>query len=203
MSVETEVKVVLESTVEFQRRLSQLKPIDLSPRHFEDNYLLDYPDGRIRSQGALIRVRLTSRGCSFTYKGPLQPAGVFGSREELETGIGDGGIMLQALGKVGLQTWFRYQKYRQEYVLASGGTWGEVHLAVDTTPIGDFAELEGTEENILGAAAELGLRESQFLRDNYYSLYVRFCQERGKPPTHMIFPPVPGGEAGGSGEVSQ
>lgn len=196
MSVETEVKVILEDAVEFRQRLSVLKPADLSPRHFEDNYLLDYPDGRIRSQGGLIRVRLTGHGCSLTYKGPPNPTGVFKSREELETRVEDGRIMLQVLEKLGLQIWFRYQKYRQEYLLVSGGIQGrEVQIAVDATPIGDFAEFEGSEESIRAVATELGFQESQFLRDSYYSLYARFCQDRGNPTTHMIFPPVPSVEA--------
>ncbi len=203
MGVETEVKVVLEDAVEFRRRLSVLKPVDLSPRHFEDNYMLDYPDGRIRSQGGVIRVRLTDRKSCFTYKGPPHPTGVFKSREELETGVEDGWIILQVLEKLGLRTWFRYQKYRQEYVLVPGQTQpGEVHVAVDTTPIGDFAELEGSEENIRAAAAKLGFQESQFLRNSYYSLYARFCQERGNPVTHMIFPPVPDGKTASGREES-
>jgi adenylate cyclase class 2 len=204
MSVETEVKVVLEDVEEFQRRLRFLKAGTVLARHFEDNLLLDYPDGRVRAQGRLVRVRLTEWGCFLTYKGPPHPAGNFKSREELETRVEDGSIVLRILEQLGLQLWFRYQKYREEYVLAARRTEGrEVYIAVDATPIGDFAELEGAEADIREVAAEIGLKESQFLRDSYYSLYYQFCQKRGEPATNMIFPSGAAGVAAAGGEDVQ
>jgi adenylate cyclase, class 2 len=203
LSIETEVKVVLVDVAEFHRRLSLLKAVNLSERHFEDNYVLDYSDGRIRSQQGLLRVRLTGQACFLTYKGPPRPEGVFKSREELETQVEDGRSLLRILDQLGLQVWFRYQKFRQEFALAPDRISGaEVHIAVDVTPIGDFAEFEGSEEGIREVAEAMGFNESHFLRDSYYSLYNRFCLDRGKPVTNMVFTPTPPGRTDGSGEVS-
>ena len=190
MSIETEVKVVLVDSGEFQRRLNLLSRVSSSARHFEDNYLLDFPDGRIRSQMGLIRVRLTDEANFLTFKGQPLPSEVFKSREELETTVADGTMALRILEQLGLRVWFRYQKYRQEFTVPSGRRPAdEVHIAVDRTPIGDFVEFEGSEDGIRDIAGMLGFEESQFLQDSYYSLYVRYCRDRGEPVTNMIFPP--------------
>jgi len=64
----------------------------------------------------------------------------------------------------------------------------DIHLAVDETPVGCYAELEGPEECIRQVAIKLGFAEAEFLRDSYYSLYIRFCKEQGETPGHMLFP---------------
>jgi len=76
---------------------------------------------------------------------------------------------------------FRYQKYRREFLLES------VHIAVDETPIGNYIELEGSEDTIRRVAGKLGIDESLFLRLSYYSLYLEYCREKHKTPEHMIF----------------
>ena len=36
-------------------------------------------------------------------------------REELETVVGDGLLLLRVLDQLGFRVWFRYQKYREEF----------------------------------------------------------------------------------------
>lgn len=189
MTIETEVKVEVTDLDGLRLLLGPLQPVLLSPRHFEDNYLFDFPDVRIRTQGCLLRVRLTNDGAVLTYKGASRPGGPFKSREELETALKDGRVAMEILSNIGLQVWFRYQKYREEYAIrVENGTAGEVHLALDETPVGSYAELEGAEESIRRLASRLGFSESQLLRDSYYSLYLRHCRERGVTAAHMLFP---------------
>lgn len=191
MSVETEVKIRLAEYDEFRRRLERLHPSLLEARHLEDNFLLDFPDARIRTRRCVVRVRLTGKRDLFTYKGPPQPSELFKSREEIETTVEDGGVILKVFERIGMEVWFRYQKYREEYALADPGAERDLHLAVDETPIGDFIELEGTEEGIRKTAHALGMTEDQFLRESYYALYVDSCRKRGEEPGHMVFPDVP------------
>ncbi|MDR0843174.1 MAG: hypothetical protein LBP68_07140, partial [Acidobacteriota bacterium] len=54
-------------------------------------------------------------------------------------------------------------------------------------PVGDYTELEGTEDGILALAGRLGFAPEQFIRDSYHALYVQYCQERGTPPQQMVF----------------
>ncbi len=181
LSTETEIKVKLEDVGGFCRRLRALNPEILSARYFEDNHLLDFADHRIGSNHCLLRVRFAEGRHLLTYKGPPKSEGIFKIREELETGLDNGEILLQTLERIGLSVSFRYQKYRQDFAL------GDVHISVDETPIGDYAEFEGSEAGILDLAAKMGIERSSFLRSSYYSLYLDFCREKGKTPEFMVF----------------
>ncbi len=181
MSIETEIKIKIEDPVGFCRKLAALKAEIRSPRHFEDNHLLDFPDRKLSSGRCLLRVRMTDAESILTFKGPAREEGIFKTREELETGLEDGPIMLQILERLGMSLCFRYQKYRQEYALDG------LHISVDETPIGCYVELEGTEEGIRSLARRLGADEAQFLRASYHSLYLEYCQAKGETPKFMTF----------------
>ena len=192
MAVETEIKVSLASTGVVREQLAPLGCSLLSSRHFEDNYLLDFADGRLKERMLLLRVRLVGGKAWLTYKGPPRPEGIFKVREELEISVEDGSVALRILENLDLRVWFRYQKYREEYAVPVPGESGqEIHLALDETPIGTYAEFEGAEEAIRATASALGFDESKFVRASYYSLYLQYCGSRGEVAGHMVFP---GGE---------
>jgi adenylate cyclase class 2 len=153
----------------------------ISGRHFEDNYLLDFPDERLRSQQCLLRIRSVEGRGILTYKGMPLPNGIFKSREELETGVADAAIALRLLERIGMQICFQYQKYRREFVVEG------VHVTVDETPIGNYAEIEGPEEGIRNLASKLGIEESRFIRSSYYDLYLEYCLKKGRVPHFMVF----------------
>jgi adenylate cyclase class 2 len=189
LSTETEIKVRLVDKDAFIRLLEGLQPVVWSPRQFEDNFLLDFADQRFKLQGCLVRVRVDGGGARFTFKGPARPEGIFKVREELETTIGDASVMIQALERMGLCVWFRYQKYRTHYLVVAPHTDAEkIHVLLDETPVGLFAEFEGSEEGIRSLAASMGFDEKRYLRDSYYSIYSAFCRERGEIPGNMTFP---------------
>jgi adenylate cyclase class 2 len=181
LSTEIEVKIKIDDVGDFCRRLSALSPIAISGRHFEDNRLLDFPDRRLGLSHCLLRVRFADGRYFLTYKGPAKAEGIFKIREELETGLESGQVLLTVLERIGMSTAFRYQKFRQEFAL------GDVHVTVDETPIGNYAEFEGSETGILDLAARMGVDPSRFLRSSYYSLYLEYCREKGKTPEFMVF----------------
>jgi adenylate cyclase, class 2 len=181
LSIETEIKVKIGNADDFRHRLSLLNPKTLSARHFEDNHLLDFPDGSLGSGRCLLRIRFVDGKHLLTYKGPPKPEGIFKVREELETTIEDGAVLLQTFERIGMQVSFRYQKYRQEFDVDA------VHVAVDETPIGNYAEFEGSESGIREVTRKMEIPEAQFLRSSYYSLYVEYCRKEGKTPGLMIF----------------
>ena len=187
MAVETEIKLRIEDPAGLRENLARMSARLVRPRHLEDNFVLDFSDGRLCSLGSLVRIRTTAQTASITFKGPASPCGLYKVREELESPVQDGAAVLKILAKLGLRVWFRYQKYREEHAIVVAGHSGEVQVAYDETPIGNFVELEGTEEGIRKAAEELGFAEREFLRDSYYHLYVLFCRGRGEVPTNMVF----------------
>ena len=181
MSIETEVKIGIESIEGLVELLLSLGANRVSGRNLEDNILFDFPDNRLRLARCVLRVRSVAGRGVLTYKGAPRPDAVFKSREELETQVENPETAIEILGRTGLRQWFRYQKYRQEFVL------DDVHVDVDETPIGNYAELEGSEDGILNLAEKLGVTKSRFIRKSYHSLYLDYCQERGITSRSMIF----------------
>jgi predicted adenylyl cyclase CyaB len=181
VSIETEIKIKIEDVTSFCRRLEALSPGILSERHFEDNFLLDFPDNKLGSNQCLLRIRFAEGRNFLTFKGTPRTEGIFKTREELETTLEDGTTMLQVLNRIGMCVGFRYQKYRREFELDG------VHVAVDETPIGNYAEFEGSEKEIRDLAGKMDISESQFLRFSYYSLYLDYCRAKGETPGLMVY----------------
>ncbi len=190
MGTETEVKIKITDQARFFQCLGALPADEISSRHFEDNFVLDFPDAGLRSQASLLRVRFSGAGATMTFKGPPRPDGIFKVREELEVHVGDGPTTIAIFERLGMKIWFRYQKYRREFaVRPAGGSGAPIHLAYDETPIGDYIELEGEEQDILIVARAMGIEESEFVRLSYYSLYRDYCEARGLSIGFMVFDP--------------
>ena len=181
MGVETEIKIRIESVEDFVSLLLSHGAESVSVRSLEDNILFDFPDDGLRQAHCILRVRSVDGRGVLTYKGAPRPDAIFKSREELETGVDNPETAIEILERIGMKRGFRYQKYRREFM--SGG----VHVAVDETPIGNYAELEGTEDEILSLAKKLGVEKSRFIRESYHALYLDFCSKRGTRPQSMIF----------------
>src|SRR5687767_9305575 len=143
-------------------------------RRLQDDCLLDTLDEVLRRRRSVLRVRIESGRSFLTFKGPVEPS-VMRLREELETVVGDGTLLLRVLEELGFHVWFRYQKYREEFALE------DVIIAVDETPVGTYVEIEGGEGGIATTTEALGRRPSDYLLDSYRCLFVRYCQERGLP----------------------
>ena len=75
------------------------------------------------------------------FKGPVQPSAM-NLREELETVAGDGTLLLRLLEELGFHVWFRYQKYREEFVL------DDVIVAIDETPVGTYGKSKAASAGI-------------------------------------------------------
>jgi adenylate cyclase class 2 len=149
-------------------------------RRLQEDSLLDTADELLRRRRSVLRVRLESGRSFLTFKGPVQPS-IMKLREELETMVGDGTLMLRVLEELGFRVWFRYQKYREEFAL------DDVMIAVDETPVGTYVEIEGGERGIATTTEALGRRASDYVLDSYRGLFVRHCQEHGLPITNMLF----------------
>lgn len=117
---------------------------------------------------------------SVTFKSPAEHP-TMKLREELETSVGDGELLVAMLTKLGLQISFRYEKYREEYALE------DVVIAIDETPVGTFVEIEGSDVGIQAAAAALGRGPTDFVLVSYRDLFVQSCAESGVAPTDMVF----------------
>jgi adenylate cyclase class 2 len=134
-------------------------------RRLQEDSLYDTADEHLRRQRSVLRIRIEGTHSLVTFKGPVQP-GPMKVREELETVVGDGDAFRQVLDRLGLHTWFRYEKYREEFV------HGDVIIAIDETPIGTFVELEGGEDGITRLAGALGRGPGEYILDSYHRLFL-------------------------------
>ena len=82
---------------------------------------------------------------------------------------------------LGYRKVFRYQKYREEFALH------DVVVAVDETPVGTYVEIEGSDGGITSAARALGRGPGDYIIDSYRTLFVRSCEEQGRPIGDMVF----------------
>ena len=83
-------------------------------RRLQEDALLDTDDEQLRRRRCVLRVRTENGKSRLTFKGPVQPA-TMKVREEVETLVGDGEVLLRVLHELGLHVWFRYEKFREEF----------------------------------------------------------------------------------------
>lgn len=178
--LEREIKLRFASPEDARAAIVAAGATPLRGRRLQDDYLLDNADDTLRRLRSVLRVRIEAGTSLLTFKGPVQPAAMK-VRDELETEVGDGVLLLTVLEELGFRAWFRYQKYREEF------SKDDVIVAVDETPVGTFVEIEGGARGIAMMAEALGRGPNDYLLDSYRGLYGEYCQQRGLPITDMLF----------------
>jgi len=181
-SIETEVKLRLESAGQGRRLLRQHGFRVVRPRVHEDNIVFDSPGLGLRQRGLLLRLRRAGSRAFLTFKGPAAPA-KHKTRSEIETVVNDAGALEAILLGCGLHRAWHYEKYRTEFRgpdLAGLAT-------LDETPIGVFLELEGPPAWIDRTAESLGFDEDRYITMTYGTLYEAYAQPRGLDSREMIF----------------
>jgi adenylate cyclase class 2 len=158
-----------------------------TPRHFEDNWLLDLPDGFLFKQGAALRVRLVNGAGTVTYKGVVKETheSRLKVREEIETAVDEPTRLIELFERLGYQRSFRYQKYRTGYIIALDEV--ELKLEFDETPMGNFIEVEGDEKGVLKALDTAGFSASDIIRESYPEIQAARCSARGVSIEDLVF----------------
>jgi adenylate cyclase class 2 len=182
-NVEREIKLAFESAEAAKAAIVATGATPLLGRRLQEDALLDTDDQQLRTRGCALRVRVEGGKSRLTFKGPPQP-GIMKLREELETVVGDGEILLRVLRELGLTVWFRYEKYREEFA------YEDVIVAIDETPVGVFVEIEGSEGGIATMAQALGRSQDDYLVDSYRSLFLQHREARGLDGQDMVFDTV-------------
>jgi adenylate cyclase class 2 len=180
MPLECEIKLRFDSADQARERVLSIGATPLRGRRLQEDCLLDTEHDMLLRQRCVLRVRNEGGKGLLTFKGPVQP-GAMKLREEYETVVADGDTLLAILQELGLHTWFRYEKYREEFSAE------DVVIAIDETPVGTFIEIEGGEEHIHQTAALLGRGPAEYITDSYRTLFQRHCAERGLTSSDMLF----------------
>jgi len=184
-NLEIEVKLACGDLDRFRRAGF---PLELqTPRHFEDNWLLDLPDQSLLKSGAALRVRKVDGSGTLTYKGAVRESAesALKVREEIETGIEDPERLITLFERLGYRRSFRYQKYRTTYRLNLRAS--VLELVFDETPMGDFIEIEGDESQVFEVLSAAGFSESDSIQLSYPELQAERCKARGAPLEDLVF----------------
>ena len=178
--LEREIKLRYSHPQEARTAILAVGAAPLRSRRLQDDYLLDTADDMLRGRGSALRVRLEAGTSVLTFKGPVQSA-LTKVREELETVVGDGLLLLNVLEALGFRVWFRCQKYREEFA------FNDVIVAIDETPFGTFVEIEGDDRGIARVAEALGRGADEYVLDSYRGLFSEHCRQGDLPVTDMLF----------------
>jgi len=191
MAIETEIKFRAADLPGLTARLEAAGFRLQTPRAFESNVLYDTPDRQMRARTEILRIRSYAGRCTLTHKrlpagapGPDQRQDRHKHRVETETEIANGNALAELFLSLGLVAAFRYEKWRTEW------TDGEGHCVIDETPIGDYAELEGSAEWIDRAAFRLGVVPEEYLTLSYGRLFDLWREQHGFAAQDLTFAAV-------------
>jgi adenylate cyclase class 2 len=189
MHVETEIKFRVDDLAGLSQRLQDAEFYLKTPRSFESNVLYDTPDRRMRARTEILRIRSYAGRWTLTHKrlpetGPGEDK--HKHRIETETEVSDGNALADVFKSLGLVAAFHYEKWRSEW------EDGEGHCVVDETPIGNFAELEGTAEWIDRTAKRLGIDPELYITLSYGRLFEQWREREGSSAQDLTFAAIAG-----------
>jgi adenylate cyclase, class 2 len=188
MPVETEIKFRVDDLAALAARLQSAGFRLETPRSFESNTLYDTPDRQMRARTEILRIRNYAGHWTLTHK-RLPSAGQPSEdrhkhRIETETQIAHGRALAEFFLSLGLVAAFRYEKWRTEW------SDGEGHCVIDETPIGNYAELEGSPEWIDRAALGLGITPADYITLSYGRLFDQWRQQQRSTAEELTFAAV-------------
>ncbi|MGB6692405.1 MAG: class IV adenylate cyclase [Terracidiphilus sp.] len=183
MAIETEIKFRVDDIPGLTRRLEDAGFRLVTPRTFESNVLYDTPDRQMRARVEILRIRHYAGRWILTHKRICDDGGDerHKHRIETETDVSDGNALAEVFRSIGLVAAFRYEKWRSEW------SDGEGHCVIDETPIGAYAEIEGTAEWIDRVAAKLGVRPADYIILSYGRLFDQWCVEHHSNAQDLTF----------------
>jgi adenylate cyclase class 2 len=179
-TLEREVKLSFPSADAAREAVVAAGATPLHGRRLQEDALLDNAENTLRDRGCALRIRVENGKSRITFKGPIQES-IMKLRDEFETVVGDGALLLRIFEELGFHVWFRYEKYREEF------SHEGVIVAIDETPVGVFVEVEVTEGGITAMAQALGRRPPDYILESYRGLFVKHQETFALTGTDMVF----------------
>jgi adenylate cyclase class 2 len=180
-TLEREIKLRFDSVESARAAIDATGATPLLGRRLQEDSLLDDEDESLRRRGCALRIRCENGKSRITFKGPIRESAMK-LRDEFETLVGDGALLLRIFEELGYHVWFRYEKYREEWAHE------DVIVAIDETPVGVFVEIEGSEQGITATARLLGRRPDDYVLDSYRGLFLKHRDACGLTGSDMVFP---------------
>jgi len=181
--IETEIKLRIADIDGVKRQLRKLGWRVAVRREIERNFVYDRPDDSLFAAARLLRIRQVGKRGWLTVKGPPQKGVVHKVRPEYEIETADPSVLINMVETLGFGLKWRYEKFRTTYRRANE----KGKILLDETPIGNFVELEGSPNWIDATATKLGFDRSNYVKDSYRELFIKYRRTLPNPPEHMAF----------------
>jgi adenylate cyclase class 2 len=178
---ETEVKLPAPDLSAVRERLRSSGATLHAAEHDESNDLYDDAEHDLSGAGRTVRLRRAAGRAILTYKGPARFQDGAKIREEREVEVSDAGETEAILAGLGLTRRFRYEKRREQWDCEG------CIVALDTTPIGNFVEIEGDPPAIRKLILRLELDFIEAVPYSYAELYQRRRKEDPSLPPDMVW----------------
>lgn len=167
---EIEVKFYISNLEKITEKILSIGAVLTKPRVFESNLRYDYPDGSLRENKQVLRLRKDSQSY-ITFKGPAQIDQPVSMRQEIEITVDNFERAQHLLEALGFEAYMVYEKYRTTY------QYQELIIVVDELPIGNFIEIEGpTPFAIHNGALKLGVSWDARIPASYLYLFEQVKQ---------------------------
>jgi len=178
---EREIKLYIQNLSALAERLRICGADIVRDRTLERNLRLDTPDGSLRKDGRLLRLRKDDR-VQVTYKDCAEVEDGVVARREIEFIADDLEVVTALFNALGYQVMAIYEKYRSIFRL------GDVVVTLDELPYGDFVEIEAPNNTLIeGVVQMLGLDKSKAITTNYLGLFDRLKENLGLEFNDLIF----------------
>ncbi len=184
---EMEAKCAVEDLRAVEGQLAHLGR-QLQPWVFETNELWDFPDGRLKAAGCLLRLREVGETTLVTFKAPAPERAGVKSMDEAETVVASAPALRAILHGLGLRPGWRYEKFRSLWQVETPA--GMAGICLDIVPCGQFIEVEGAPAAIAAAFAALGLTPGPEATQTYRDLFQAWLAAHNRPlEAPMVFTP--------------
>ncbi len=184
---EIELKFCVGDAREFHTRALRAGFHVHTERTLERNTLFDTPERRLLSERQILRLREYNGRNLLTHKKPPvhnDDTSFYKERVETETDVTEPDTLATVFIELGYGPVFRYEKFRTEF------TDGQGELLLDETPIGIFAELEGTPEWIDAALERLEVSRDLCFTDSYGRMFLDWRDRSASAAENMTFEEV-------------
>lgn len=165
MAIEVELKFLDVDHSSLRDRLRTVRAKRISG-YFEKNIVLDDLGRTLYKRSALLRLRQAGKTTMTVKRIPtlISDESKVKVYEEYQSEITNYDEMISCLHILGYDPVFRYEKFREKWEFM------DCLICVDTLPFGNYVEIEGTEQNILNCALELGLDIKSSSKKTYHEL---------------------------------
>ena len=179
---ELEVKFAIGSVEDILLSIRSLGAAPEQPTQFERNIRWDDPHGTLTKTHQVLRLRDNGGTAVLTYKAENKNDKNLADREEIETVVTNFENTRLILERLSYEIVFIYEKYRSIYRL------NDTELFVDHTPIGDYIEIEGPDDEAIRRSAELlGLDWEKRISKSYHTLFAEWKKQTASSGRDMIF----------------